>query len=272
MGIMDFFSKVILVIIGILWIQSGFAIESDTIHLGKNNSTAPFLFETAVTVTTKGISNLPNLTLGKPAAIFDLVLSKGNLSFEPQFRFALLTGKPWSFQFWWRYEVIQSGKFQLNVGARPSFNFKNKTLTINNITSEGIIVQRNLGGEFIPKYYISDKISLESRYLFLYGLDKNMTKYTNFISLRTCFSNIFIANNLSVKLAPQIYYLKMDNSDGFYFGSSLDLMKKNFPISLSSMFNKDIRSNLHGDHFLWNVSLIYTISKEFIENKIQGVL
>jgi hypothetical protein len=52
----------------------------------------------AVTVTNNGISLIPNFTLGKPAAIFDLSVGGKKLSFEPQFRFAL-EGKPWSFIF-----------------------------------------------------------------------------------------------------------------------------------------------------------------------------
>ncbi len=45
-------------------------------------------FGGAVTITNNGISFIPNFTLGKPAAIFDLSVGKRNLSFEPQFRFA----------------------------------------------------------------------------------------------------------------------------------------------------------------------------------------
>jgi hypothetical protein len=58
----------------------------------------------AVTVTTKGISTILNLTLGKPAAIFDMVAGKGKLCFEPQFRFAL-EGKPWCLLKQSRYKV-----------------------------------------------------------------------------------------------------------------------------------------------------------------------
>jgi hypothetical protein len=50
----------------------------------------------AVSVTNKGISLIPSFTLGRPAAIFDLAVRKGDLGFEPQFRFGL-DGKPWSF-------------------------------------------------------------------------------------------------------------------------------------------------------------------------------
>jgi hypothetical protein len=67
----------------------------------KEDSTkVPGHFGGTITVTNKGISIVPNLTLGKPAVIFDLSMGKRKLSFEPSLRFAL-EGKPWSFLFWW---------------------------------------------------------------------------------------------------------------------------------------------------------------------------
>ena len=41
----------------------------------------------AVNVNSKGISLVPALTLGRPSAIVDVGVRKGNLSFEPQLRF-----------------------------------------------------------------------------------------------------------------------------------------------------------------------------------------
>jgi hypothetical protein len=80
--------------------QSAFSQEPD----GTNTVSH---FGGAITVTTKGISMVPNLSLGKPAAIFDLSMGKRRLSFEPSLRFAL-EGKPWSFLFWWRYKLINN--------------------------------------------------------------------------------------------------------------------------------------------------------------------
>ena len=69
-------------------------------------------FSTGASVTNNGVSLIPSFSLGKPAAIFDLSLGKKRLSFEPQFRFAL-SGKPWSFLFWWRYKLIQAKNLPL---------------------------------------------------------------------------------------------------------------------------------------------------------------
>jgi hypothetical protein len=79
----------------------------------KSDSTkVPGHFGGAVTVSNKGISIVPNLTLGKPAVIFDLSMGKRKLSFEPSLRFAL-EGKPWSFLFWWRYILLNTNMFHI---------------------------------------------------------------------------------------------------------------------------------------------------------------
>ena len=64
----------------------------------------PTVLGGALTVTTKGISTVPSFTLGKPAAILDISIVRGGLSFEPQFRMGL-DGKPWAFLFWGRYRL-----------------------------------------------------------------------------------------------------------------------------------------------------------------------
>ena len=111
-------------------------------------------FGGAVTVTNNGISFIPNFTLGKPAAIFDMSVRKGKLSFEPQFRFAL-EGKPWSFIFWWRYEVLKTNKFQINVGAHPSVVFRTIPFSDNGSSKNIIIAEQYLAGELFPNYFLS---------------------------------------------------------------------------------------------------------------------
>lgn len=108
-------------------------------------------FAGAVSVTNKGISTIPNLTLGKPAAIFDLSAGKGKLSFEPQLRFAL-EGKPWSFLFWWRYRFLRTERFQLNAGAHPAFSFKRIMIPVNGHEEEELVVRRYLAGELVPTW------------------------------------------------------------------------------------------------------------------------
>jgi hypothetical protein len=236
-----------------------------TVSFSQNNDSIkiPGRFGGAVTVTSKGISTIPNLTLGKPAAIFDMVAGKGKLSFEPQFRFAL-EGKPWSFLFWWRYELLRTDKFHIKLGAHPAIAFRTVTVTNEGVTQEFIRAQRYFAGEAAPTYLISGNISLGMYYLYSRGLEDDITQNTNYLGLRFNFSNIRLSDQFFLRFTPQVYYLKMDQNDGFYFNSVLSLAKRNFPLTISSLINKTIQTEIPvGEDFLWNVSLTYTFSKNY---------
>ncbi len=80
----------------------------------------PSFFRGQITATNNGISLIPNFSLNKPAALFDLSIGKGRLSFDPMFRFGL-DGKPWTLIFWFRYKVVDQRRFTLGIGAHPPF-------------------------------------------------------------------------------------------------------------------------------------------------------
>lgn len=220
-------------------------------------------FGGAVSVTNNGISFIPNLTLGKPAAIFDLSMGREKLSFEPQFRFAL-EGKPWSFVFWWRYKLLKTEKIQINIGAHPAISFKTMSSTINGEIKETLVAHRYLAGELSPNISLAKNISAGIYYFYAYGVEKEITKNTQLLALRSNFSNIGFSNQLFLRFAPQIYFLKMDDIDGYYATLSLALVKKDFPISVSAIINKTIQTDIPGKNLLWNASLIYTFNKEYI--------
>ncbi|MES2519483.1 MAG: hypothetical protein V4585_15320 [Bacteroidota bacterium] len=211
----------------------------------------------AITVTNNGISVIPTFMLGKPATIFDLVVRKKNFSFEPQFRFAIEDAKPWSFIFWLRYKLIQTEKFKMGIGAHPSTVFSNTIGTVNGVSKDLITVKRYFAGELTPTYFISKNVSVGVYYLYSRGL-ADATKNTNFVALSSNFSNIKLTGEYYMKVSPQIYYLQMDNNEGFYITSAFTLAKNNFPLAISSVVNKKLQSTIPSEDFVWNVSLIYS--------------
>jgi hypothetical protein len=223
-----------------------------------------FHFSGAVTVTNKGISTIPNLTLGKPAAIFDLSAGKGRLSFEPQLRFAL-EGKPWSFLFWWRYKLVETPKFQFTIGAHPALSFRNKTFIVNEITSEELVVRRYLACELAPSVNLKQNFSLGLYYLYSRGIEKDITRNTNLIAFRGSISGLELAEKIFFRINPQFYYLFMDDREGLYFNTTIAISHKDFPVSLSALINEPIKTDIEaGNDFLWNVSLTYTFGKDYV--------
>ena len=154
-------------------------------------------FGGAVTVTNNGLSFIPTFSLGKPAVIFDLSMGR-RLSFDPQFRFSL-EGKPWSFLFWWRYKLLNTGKFQINIGGHPALSFKTISETISGVTTETITARRYLAGELVPNYFLTKDMSIGMYYLYSRGIDNGTTKNTHFLTLNTNFSNIRLTKQFYLK-------------------------------------------------------------------------
>lgn len=216
----------------------------------------------AVTVTNNGISVIPTFMLGKPAVMFDLGVGGKRLSFEPQFRFAL-EGKPWSFIFWWRYKAVRKEKFTLNLGAHPAIAFRQTQMIVDGESRNMLVAQRFLAGEVVPTFRVSSKVSLGLYYLHANGLDKGTTKNTDYLALNSVFSNLRLFDDISMKLNPQLYLLKMDDLHGYYVTSTFTVSKKDFPVTLSSIVNQVISTDIPSKDFVWNLSLIYSFAKEY---------
>ena len=237
-----------------------------TLFAQKTDSTKKsFHLTGVVSVTNNGISFIPSFSLGKPAAIFNLSMGKGKLSFEPEMRFAL-EGKPWSFLFWWRYQLMKTDKFAIRLGVHPALNFKTQTVSINGVSKDAMVVRRYLAGELTPNYFLSENISVGLYYLYSRGIDKDAVRNTHFLTINANFSHISITNQYFLKLVPQLYYLKQDQQDGFFVTSSATLAKRNFPLSVSAIVNKRIESNITGSkNFVWNATLVYSFNKKYVE-------
>jgi len=222
----------------------------------------PFHFGGAVLLTNNGISLIPTFSLNKPAVLFYLSMGKGRLSFEPDLRFSL-EGKPWSFLFWWRYR-IRKDKFLLGFGAHPAMNFKTEVSPIDG--NEMIVTRRFLAAELSPNYLITKDISVGTYYLYSRCFDKGAAKNTHFLTINSNFSNIKLAGQFFMRVSPQFYYLKQDSLDGFYFTTAVTVAKRNFPISISSIMNKTIETEIAASKdFVWNISVVYSFSKNYVE-------
>ena len=214
-------------------------------------------FGGSVTLTNNGVSFLPSFSLGKPAALFNMKAGR-KLTFEPELRFGL-DGKPWAFIFWWRYKFLSDRRFRIRVGAHPSILFASMPVTVDGVTSEKLIARRYVATEISPDFYITKQISVGMYYLKGYGFQDDAVKNTDFITLNAKFPDIRLSKRLSLGLYPQFYYLKMDDTHGFYFSSTQALHIKDFPLSIASVINVPIESDVvGGQDFVWNVSLIYS--------------
>jgi hypothetical protein len=252
-------------VVFLLFTQCSFSQKADSTMKKFDSTKAISHFSGSVGITNNGISIVPSFSLGKPAVIFNLSVVKNRFSVEPDIRFSL-AGKPWSFLFWGRYKLVTTDKFKMNVGAHLGLNFKTAVLPINSDTGEVTITRRYLAAELFPRYSLSKNISVGVYYLYSHGLDAGTIKNTHFITFNTNFSNIRITNQFFMNVNPQLYYLKLDAKDGSYFTASFIVARKNFPLSVSAIINKEINSTITGSkNFLWNASLVYSFNKKYVK-------
>lgn len=231
-------------------------------HAQTDSTRQPITFRSSVSVTNNGFSFIPSFTLGKPAAIVDLSVGGKRFSFDPQFRFNLQDAEPWSFIFIWRYKFINKEKFQVSVGTHlPALAFRTIEYTSNGTLTQNTISQRFLPFELTPNYAVSKNFSVGAYYLWARGLESsNQTRMTHFISMRANFYSIPLTKKIYARFFPQVYYLKTDSQDGYFVGSTLTVGLREFPLSIGTVINKAIETNIVVKDFDWNVSLIYSFN------------
>lgn len=230
----------------------------------KDSVIKEYHFTGSVSATDNGISFVPTFTLGKPAAIVNFSVGGKRLSFEPEFR-ASLEGKPWSVIFWWRYKLVQNKKFKLHIGAHPAIAFSTINTVVDGKQKEVIQGQRFLAAEIAPNYFITKNTSVGIYYLAAHGVETGSPQFTQFLTLNAGFSNIKLNSLFSLRFAPQVYYLKMDQKDGLYTSFNLTLTKNQSPFSITYLVNKEIKSTIVTKQFNSNITLTYMFGSSFVK-------
>lgn len=211
-----------------------------------------------ISVMSEGISTVPSLSLGEPAMIYYLSVGK-RFRFEPELRFSL-EGRPWSFLFWFRYDIVENEKFYLRLGAHPAYSFRTVPALIDEASeSEDIIeARRFLAGDLNATYALSEHMDIGLYYLFGHGYESSVPDQTHYVSLFSSTPDIPLFSELYLNFRPQVYYLKIDDIYGISVATSITLGVKDIPVTVSSSINKVIYTEIDNDDPLWNVSLNYS--------------
>lgn len=255
------FRKIVLTLSISIIFQTAFAQDTD--------STAKIInFRGAASVTNNGFSFIPAFSLGKPAAIFNFNINGGKrFSFEPEFRFALQDGRPWSFIFIWRYKVINQKRFQATLGSHfPAVPFRVLAYETTPNIKNTLAVSRVIPVEFTPNFIINKNNSISLFCLYAKGVSDDANNHTSVIMLRSV-STISLNKNLSFRINPQVFLLKLDKLSGYYFASNFTLTSKKTPFYLGSTINAPIKSDIVGKPFNWNITLGYSLDRKLIVKK-----
>lgn len=232
-----------------------------SVYAQKKDST--FFFRADLSITNNGFSIVPAFTLGAPAAFLDLRIGNKRLSFEPQFRYGL-DGRPWMFNFIYRYKAIIKPKFQLTFGGHlPGINYITRTVDVNGIQEPLSVARRFLAVEIIPTYTFTSHTSVGIYYLRGHAFQNHGPQDSNFLSLQGNFNKLKLAGKTYFNFTPQVFYLKVDEDDGYYINTTLTVGILDFPVTISGIANQAIETRIPAQDFQWSINLIYTLDMQF---------
>lgn len=235
----------------------------------ETNTEKPYHFNGSIGATNNGFSFVPTFSLGKPAVQFLMDIGGDRFTVEPQFRFDLDGMRPWSIISFWRYKIIHNDQFMLRVGTQfPAMAFSYEQRVSGTITYDKIVVQRFLPFDLTFNYQITEKIGVGLFALKGKGLEKaDQIRGSNFISLLGSVSNVKLVKDVFVSWYPQLFYLSIDEEDGFYTAHNFILRHAKSPVVVEAMINAEIESDLDAKPFDWNISLVYYFANDFIKKK-----
>ncbi len=172
---------------------------------------------------------------------------------------------------YWPFAFCKLRHFAANLilGTHaPAINFKSATVTEDGEEMDIIKARRFYPAlEVLPIYQLNKNTSLSMYGIFGRGFEEEVATTNYFLSFRTDFNNIPLTKQLFLRLNPQIYYLRIEDEDSFYTTGSLTLAHRKWPLSVSTMMNKSLKSEIDVSDFEWNVGVTYAFGKTIAERK-----
>jgi hypothetical protein len=220
-------------------------------------------FSGSLGLSTNGFSIVPTFSLNSPSVMVLLAWKKNRFSIEPDIRLTP-DAKKGSMLLWFRYKVVEKEKYSLRLGAHPAMNFQTRSFTENGNKVVVSQMRRFLAWELSNDLKLSKHLRAGLYYLQANGMQKDGPRTTHFVSLNTVVSNINLGRQISLTLAPSVYYLYLDGNEGKYVSGSVIVSHVRLPFTLQHAFNKTFSSNIPGNRdYMWNLSAHYHFKKTY---------
>jgi hypothetical protein len=202
-----------------------------------------------------GISSIPAFSLGKPAVMASVSLSKNRFSYDPTLAYGL-NFKGWFIDSWLHYIFINKPHFEF----RPGFNFSTFFSDYKNQDETIRQAQRYFTIEFTGIYKFSSNTSLTIGYWNDRGQDKG-TLIGHFFNLVGERSDIRLSNNMLLTIDFQIFYIDYEgNNDGLFLSPKVTASLRNKPFAIFFQPIQALESNISPyPGFRWNLGLAYSL-------------
>ncbi|MDP4222236.1 MAG: hypothetical protein Q8868_02890 [Bacteroidota bacterium] len=207
-----------------------------------------------VSINSNGIASIPAFSLGKPAVIASVNLSKGRFSFDPVLAYGL-NMKPWFIDAWLHLMVVDKPAFKLRTG----FNFSNFFSEYKLPDKDILQSERYWAVEVAGFYYFTPSANVSLMYWRDMGQEPGTLK-GHYISLAGEKNEIKVSARVFVSASLQVFYIDYNgDNDGLFVTPKISLSPYDFPVSIFFQAIQAINSNITPfPGFRWNAGLSYT--------------
>lgn len=220
-----------------------------------NDTTRTRLHATCtVTINTNGISTIPAFSLGEPAIMSFITLSKGRFSYDPVLAYGM-DMRPWFIDNWLHYRIVDRESFILRTGVNFSVFFSDLKLPDKDVLQG----ERYWALELAGIYKISSRTILTLMYWNDRGQDQG-TISGHFFSLTGEYNEMKIGRAINLSAALQVFYIDYDgNNDGLFLSPRISSSVKSIPLALFFQATQPLVTNISPDPgFEFNIGLQYT--------------
>jgi hypothetical protein len=209
----------------------------------------------SISLNSNGISSIPAFSLGDPAAIASVALSKSWFSYEPTLAYGL-DGKPWFIDNWFRIKWVRRPAFEFRTGVNISSFLSEYELP------DGTLLkcERYFAFELTGIYKFSPTTSLSLSYWNDNGQEPG-TLSGHFIDLVGDLSEIPVGKHILIGVNAQLFYIDYDDkNDGLFISPRISSSVRKVPLSLYFQAIQAIVSNITPfPDFQWNIGLAYLL-------------
>lgn len=207
-----------------------------------------------LSINSNGIASIPAFSLGKPAAVAAITLSKGRLSFDPVLAYSL-SMKPWYIDAWLHFMIVDKTAFKLRTG----FNFSNFFSEYKLPDKDILQSERYWAAELAGFYYFTPNTNVSLMYWRDMGQDPGTIK-GHYFSLAAEKNEIKIGREFRLGGYLQVFYINYDgNNDGLFVSPKISLSAVELPVTIFFQATQSITSNISPfPGFRWNAGLGYT--------------
>ncbi len=214
-------------------------------------------FHGNIQLNNNGISPVPAFSLGKPALMSMLFITKGNLIYSPEFNYGA-DGLPWVVNNWLRYKWTK-GKMKFGFGGALSLFFGRVKTTTNGKERITAPINQYIPLESSIGYNFSEKTNFGITYWRTRGLDYGSVSSGNFVMLSGNISKLNISKSMAFDIHPNLFYLKNTIPYEGFFGSMIvGLSIKKFPFHPFTQLVQPFWMGAGKSDFNWNYGVNYT--------------